>query len=71
MLYAPSVRPGFAAEYDRKIIVERGISGREFECSVLGNDDPIASLPGEIVPNAEFYDYRAKYIDEGAIIILE
>jgi len=53
-----------AGEYDRKIIVERGVANaREIECSVLGNDDPVASLPGEIVPSNEFYDYDAKYVD--------
>jgi len=53
-----------AGEYDRKIIVERGIgTAREIECSVLGNDDPVASLPGEIIPSNEFYDYDAKYVD--------
>jgi D-alanine-D-alanine ligase len=51
-----------AAEYDRKIIVERGIQGRELECSVLGNEDPIASLPCEILPSREFYDYDDKYL---------
>jgi D-alanine-D-alanine ligase len=51
-----------AAEYDRKIIVEKMIHGREIECAVLGNDEPIASLPGEILPCAEFYDYQAKYV---------
>ncbi len=61
-----------AAKYDRKIIVEKGVEAREIEVSVLGNDQPIASLPGEIVPQtAEFYDYRAKYIDdEGARLII-
>lgn len=52
-----------AAEYDRKIIIERGINCRELECSVLGNDEPIASVVGEIIANNEFYDYNAKYID--------
>lgn len=52
-----------AAEYDRKIIVEQGINCREFECAVLGNDEPLASVVGEIVSSNEFYDYRAKYID--------
>jgi len=51
-----------AAEYDRKIIVERGIDGREFECSVLGNQDPEAALPCEVLPSREFYDYEDKYI---------
>jgi D-alanine-D-alanine ligase len=49
--------------YDRKILIEEGIQGRELECSVLGNDDPKASLPGEIIPFNEFYDYHDKYID--------
>jgi D-alanine-D-alanine ligase len=53
--------------YDRKILIEEFISGREIICSVLGNDDPVASLPGEIIPNHEFYSYEAKYLDkEGA-----
>jgi D-alanine-D-alanine ligase len=51
-----------AAEFDRKVIVERGITGREFECSVLGNQDPKASFPCEIHPSREFYDYEDKYI---------
>jgi D-alanine-D-alanine ligase len=50
-----------AAQFDRKIIVERGIEGREFECAVLGNNDPEASMPCEIVPSREFYDYEDKY----------
>lgn len=53
-----------AFEYDNKILCEEYIRGREIECSVLGNDDPIASLPGEIIPRHEFYSYDAKYIDE-------
>jgi len=53
-----------AARYDRKLIVERGLeNAREIECSVLGNDDPVASVCGEIIPSREFYDYRAKYLD--------
>ena len=52
-----------ASRYDRKIIVEQGIDAREIEVSVLGNDDPIASVPGEIVPCREFYDYAAKYVE--------
>jgi D-alanine-D-alanine ligase len=51
-----------AAEYDRKVIVERGIIGREFECSVLGNQQPEASLPCEVMPSRDFYDYEDKYI---------
>jgi D-alanine-D-alanine ligase len=59
-----------AARYDRKIVVERGIEAREVECSVLGNDDPQASVPGEIVPAHEFYDYEAKYLDSGSRLII-
>jgi D-alanine-D-alanine ligase len=51
-----------AAQYDRKIIIERGIVGRELECAVLGNENPIASLPCEILPSREFYDYDDKYL---------
>jgi D-alanine-D-alanine ligase len=51
-----------AAEYDRKIIVERGIEGREFECSVIGNQEPEASFPCEVLPSREFYDYEDKYL---------
>jgi D-alanine-D-alanine ligase len=52
-----------AFRYDRKAIVEAGIRGRELECSVLGNDEPVASVPGEIVPFRDFYDYEEKYLD--------
>ena len=52
----------FASEFDRKVIIERGIVGREFECSVLGNDDPQASVPCEILPSRDFYDYEDKYL---------
>lgn len=56
-----------AFRYDRKIVIEEFIDGREIECSVLGNTDPVASLPGELIPTHEFYSYEAKYIDpEGA-----
>ncbi len=51
-----------AAEYDRKLIIEAFIDGREIECAVLGNDRPEASMPGEIIPGAEFYDYEDKYV---------
>jgi D-alanine-D-alanine ligase len=60
--FAPAVLEAF--RYDRKIIVEEFIDGREIECSVLGNDDPVASVPGEIIARHEFYTYAAKYIDE-------
>lgn len=60
-----------AFQFDTKIIIETSIKGREIECSVLGNYDPIASLPGEILPQHEFYSYHAKYIDEnGAKLII-
>jgi D-alanine-D-alanine ligase len=64
-----------AARYDRKLVIEQGVGGttskaREIECSVLGNDHPIASLPGEIVPIKEFYDYDAKYLVEGSESII-
>src|ERR1700676_4222975 len=64
-----------AAKFDRKIVIEEGVGGkkhkaREIECSVLGNDEPIASIPGEIVPVKEFYDYNAKYLDEGSELII-
>lgn len=53
-----------AAEFDRKVIVEQGVArAREIECSVLGNDAPEASVPGEVIPSNEFYDYNAKYVD--------
>lgn len=64
-----------AAGYDRKIVIEQGVGGkkkkaREIECSVLGNDEPEASIPGEIVPMKEFYDYAAKYLDEGSELLI-
>ena len=64
-----------AAKFDRKIVIEQGVGGkkdkaREIECSVLGNDDAAASVPGEIVPGKEFYDYTAKYVDEGSQLII-
>ena len=60
-----------AAQFDRKILVEQGINNaREIECGVLGNDHPIASVPGEIVPSNEFYDYNAKYVDENSEAII-
>ena len=64
-----------AAKFDRKIVIEQGVGGnkgkaREIECSVLGNDEPAASVPGEIVPVKEFYDYNAKYLDEGSRLII-
>jgi D-alanine-D-alanine ligase len=64
-----------AAKFDRKLVIEQGVGGkkgraREIECSVLGNDKPEASVAGEIVPAAEFYDYAAKYVDEGSQLLI-
>jgi D-alanine-D-alanine ligase len=70
---APAMKE--AARYDRKLVIEQGVGGkqrkaREIECSVLGNDKPAASVAGEIVPSTEFYDYDAKYLDEGSQLII-
>jgi D-alanine-D-alanine ligase len=59
-----------AGRFDRKILVEQGVDARELEVSVLGNDEPIASVVGEIVPSNEFYDYNAKYVEEGSLLIV-
>jgi D-alanine-D-alanine ligase len=64
-----------AAKYDRKLVVEQGVGSkksraREFEVAVLGNDDPKASVVGEIVPGKEFYDYEAKYLSEGSVPVI-
>ncbi len=59
-----------AAEFGLKIIVERGIVGREIEVSVLGNDNVRASIPGEIVPHRDFYDYTAKYLEQGTQLVI-
>jgi len=59
-----------AAQYDRKVIIERGINCRELECSVLGNDEPIASVVGEVIASNEFYDYNAKYLDNKSQVII-
>jgi D-alanine-D-alanine ligase len=64
-----------AARYDRKLIVEQGVGGktgkaRELEVGVLGNDDPKASVVGEIIPGKEFYDYEAKYLSEGSVPVI-
>jgi D-alanine-D-alanine ligase len=64
-----------AARFDRKLVIEEGVGGkkakaREIECSVLGNDKPIASVAGEVVPIKEFYDYNAKYLEEGSELII-
>ncbi len=62
--FAEAVR--YAAQFDRKVVVEKGIDARELECAVLGNDDPKASGVGEVHPAREFYDYEAKYNDPGS-----
>lgn len=59
-----------AARYDRKILIEKAVDAREIECAVLGNDRPEASVPGEIVPVNEFYDYEAKYVREGSKLLI-
>jgi len=62
-----AVRDAF--NYDNKILIEEFIMGREIECSVLGNENPIASVPGEILPRHEFYSYEAKYLDENGAVL--
>jgi D-alanine-D-alanine ligase len=59
-----------AARYDRKLIVEQGLDAREIEVSVLGNDEPLASVPGEIIPSRDFYSYAAKYIDNSSELLI-
>ncbi|MEW5807287.1 MAG: D-alanine--D-alanine ligase family protein [Acidobacteriota bacterium] len=64
----PAIENAFG--YDNKVILERAIDAREIECSVLGNETPMASIPGEVIPCNEFYDYRAKYIDDRSELII-
>jgi len=59
-----------AAQFGMKVIVERGVDAREIEVSVLGNDDIRASIPGEIVPHRDYYDYKAKYIEQGTQLVI-
>lgn len=60
-----------ASAYDRKILIEEGLEeAREIECGVLGNDEPLASVVGEVIPAGEFYDYNSKYIDGGTQLII-
>jgi D-alanine-D-alanine ligase len=62
---------GLAFEFDRKVVIEAAVpNAREIECAVLGNDDPEASLPGEIIPSREFYDYEAKYLDDRVQLLI-
>lgn len=60
----------FACDYGMKILVEKAVTAREIEVSVLGNHEPQASVPGEIVPHREFYDYAAKYLEEGTQLVI-
>jgi len=59
-----------AARFDRRVLIEPAVNAREIEVSVLGNADPVASVVGEIVPSREFYDYEAKYVDEGSALLI-
>lgn len=59
-----------AARYDRRVVVEQGLEAREIEASVLGNEEPEVSIPGEIIPSDEFYSYRAKYIDDASQLLI-
>jgi D-alanine-D-alanine ligase len=59
-----------AARYDRRILIQRGVNAREIEVSVLGNDLPEASIPGEIIPSREFYSYEAKYMDDASKLLI-
>jgi D-alanine-D-alanine ligase len=59
-----------AGEYDRRLLVEQSVNARELEVSVLGNDDPISSIVGEVVPGHEFYDYEAKYVDDSSELLI-
>ena len=65
--FSAAVREAF--QYDSKIIIEEYIQGREIECAVLGNENPMASVPGEIIPTHEFYSYEAKYLDENGAVL--
>ena len=66
--FAPALN--LASEFAMKILVERAVNAREIEVSVLGNHDPKASVPGEIIPHREFYDYTAKYLEEGTQLLI-
>jgi D-alanine-D-alanine ligase len=65
--YRQGVQTAFL--YDRKLLIEAAIQGRELECAVLGNENPVASLPGEIIASHEFYSYNAKYLDENGAVL--
>jgi len=59
-----------AARYDRRILIQRGVNGREIEVSVLGNDAPVASVAGEVIPSREYYSYEAKYVDNASELFI-
>jgi D-alanine-D-alanine ligase len=59
-----------AAAYDAKLVIEEGVDAREFECAILGNERPEASVVGELLPSREFYDYADKYVEQGARIVI-
>jgi D-alanine-D-alanine ligase len=59
-----------AARYDRRILIQRGVNAREIEVSVLGNDLPEASVPGEVIPSRDFYSYEAKYVDNASKLLI-
>jgi len=59
-----------AAQYDRRVLIQRGVNAREIEVSVLGNDTPEASIPGEIIPSREYYSYEAKYVDNASELLI-
>ncbi len=63
--YIDAIKVAF--KYDTKIVLEQNITGREIECAVLGNENPVASIPGEIIPGQEFYSYNAKYVDSTSV----
>lgn len=65
---APAIKHAF--EFDAKILIEQGITGREIEVSVLGNEEPQASVPGEVIPAREFYDYAAKYLEDSTRFVV-
>jgi D-alanine-D-alanine ligase len=60
-----------AGSFDRKIVIEAAVpEAREIECGILGNDEPEASVPGEVIPSREFYDYESKYVDDGSRVVI-
>jgi len=66
--FLPALEHAF--QYDHKILIEEYVIGREIECAVIGNEEPIASLPGEVIPKGEFHSYEAKYVDDMAVFLI-